>query len=278
MRHADSGPGAGAHGTHTRRCLVPLVLVALVLVVSSRARADAGPPFLTNDPGTPGNANWEINLSAAQSVSRDGAAYQLPQIDMNFGVGDRVQLTAEVPYEVATSVGGPAESGWSNAFLGVKWRFLDQGESGWQISTFPQYESGLSLAAQLHGLGGPGPRVLLPVEFAHNLGTFTVNFEAGGYVPFHGPSERILGLVVGHALSSKLELDVELYDDRIHDEPSPQTTLDLGGRYELRPGILALFMAGRGLGGLGEQRPQFIGFAGVQILLSDYGRRLRTQP
>jgi hypothetical protein len=249
----------------------------LLALGGARVQADAGPPFLTNDPGTPGNANWEINLSAAQTLSRDTDTYQLPQIDLNFGLGHRVQLTAEVPYVLATARAGPSESDWSNTYLGVKWRFLDQGESGWQISTFPQYASGLSRVDQSRSLGTAGPRLLLPIEFAHNLGSFTMNFEAGAYVPVHGPSERILGLVIGHSVGSKLDLDFEIYDDRIHDEPSPQTTLDVGGRYELRPGVIALLMAGRGLGRLGEARPEFIGFVGVQILLSDYGTRLRTQ-
>jgi hypothetical protein len=31
--------------------------------------AQAGPPFLTNDAGTPGNANWEINVGATQLTS-----------------------------------------------------------------------------------------------------------------------------------------------------------------------------------------------------------------
>ncbi len=253
-------------------------LIPVCLAIGSHAWADAGPPFLTNDPGTPGNANWEINLSSAETVSRDAGVYQLPQIDLNYGVGDRVQLTAEAPYVLAAAGDVPTESGWGNAFLGVKWRFLDQGDSGWQVSTFPQYETGLSLADQSRGLGAPGPRLLLPLEVAHALGPFSVNFEAGTFVPFRGPSERIVGLVVGRAVGPRLEWDVELYDDRAREEPSPQTTLDVGGRYELRPGILALFMAGRGLGGLGEERPQFMGFLGVQILLSDYGRRWRTQP
>ena len=41
------------------------VVVCLVAAAGPRlARADAGPPFLTNDPGTPGNGNWEINIAA----------------------------------------------------------------------------------------------------------------------------------------------------------------------------------------------------------------------
>ena len=100
--------------------------------------AQGGPPFLTNDPGTPGNANWEINLAAAQAITRAAGSYQTPQIDLNYGLGDRIQLTYEIPYVVQKSDGEPSQSGWSNGYPGVKWRFLDQGHEGWQLSIFPQ--------------------------------------------------------------------------------------------------------------------------------------------
>ena len=41
-----------------------LTLLALCVWAPAPSRADAGPPYLTNDPGTPGNGNWEINLAA----------------------------------------------------------------------------------------------------------------------------------------------------------------------------------------------------------------------
>lgn len=41
---------------------------------------------------------------------------------------------------------------------------MDQGEGGWQVSIFPQVETGSTLSAQQLGIGSPGPRLLLPVE------------------------------------------------------------------------------------------------------------------
>src|SRR5580658_4171036 len=143
--------------------VLSLCLVAGLPLVSGAARAQAGPPFLTNDPGTPGNANWEINVGSMQALARGVSSYQVPQIDLNFGLGDRIQLTYEIPYVVQSSSGRPVESGWSNGFPGVKWRFLDEGEGGWQVSTFPQIETSASRLAQQNEIAGPGPRFLLPV-------------------------------------------------------------------------------------------------------------------
>jgi len=44
-----------------------------------------------------------------------------------------IQLTYEIPYVVQVSDGQQTQSGWSNAYPGIKWRFWDQGEEGWQV-------------------------------------------------------------------------------------------------------------------------------------------------
>jgi hypothetical protein len=260
------------------RTTIPLCAIALVLTGPETARAQAGPPFLTNDPGTPGNANWEINLGSMQTIARGVSSYQVPQIDLNFGVGERIQLTYEVPYILQTGAGRQGQSGWGNGYPGLKWRFLDQGEDGWQVSTFPQMETAGSELARQKGIAAPGPRYLLPLEVSKKLGPLDVDFEAGYYVAGHAPRERILGFVAGRPVTERLELDAEVYDDRAYDTGPHSTTLDLGGRCKLRPGVIALFMAGRSINGFAGGQPEFIGYVGVQILLSDYGRRFSSDP
>jgi hypothetical protein len=255
----------------------PCLLVA-TLSFPQLARAQAGPPFLTNDPGTPGNANWEINLGSMQTVVRGQSSYQVPQIDLNFGVGERIQLTYEVPYVVQNGSGQQAQTGWGNGYPGLKWRFLDQGEGGLQMSVFPQVEMSGSPHARAAGIAAAGPRCLLPVEASEKLGPLDVDVEAGFYLPGNGPRERILGVAAGRPVTARLELDGEIYDDRAFGAPLHTTTLDIGGRYRLGRGFIALFMVGRSIGGFADGRPEFIGYAGIQILLSDYGRSLGSEP
>lgn len=251
--------------------------IVLFQQVPRSAHAQAGPPFLSNDPGTPGNANWEINLASMQTIVRGASTYEVPQIDLNFGLGDRIQLTFEIPYVVQSSSGRPDQSGWGNAYPGVKWRFLDQGEDGWQMSTFPQVESGASSLAREKAIAVAGPRYLLPLEVTKKIGAFNYDFEAGYYFPGNGPKERILGLVAGRPVTERLEFDAELYDDRVYDA-GHSITLDVGGRYKLGRGFIALFMIGRSVNGLADGQPQFFGYFGVQILLSNYGRTLASEP
>jgi hypothetical protein len=261
-------PGSGA----PRLAGACLLLAALS---PQLAAADAGPPYLTNDPGTPGDANWEINVGSMQTLERGVGAYQLPQFDLNFGVGERIQLTYEVPYVVQLRDGEPRASGWGNGFPGIKWRFFDQGEGGWQLSTFPQLETAGTARAQREGFAGDGPRLLLPLEVAKAAGPVTLNFEVGYYLPNeHGSTERILGFVAGGAVTARLELDAELYNDHVLGSSPNVVTFDVGGRCKLTRSLILLFMAGRSLANNSPGQIEYMGYLGVQILLSHYGTRL----
>jgi len=230
---------------------------------------------LTNDPGTPGPGNWEINIASAQTVVRGQADYQSPQLDINLGLGDRIQLTWEGAYVVQTSAGQPAQTAWTNAQSGVKWRFFDQGEGGWQISTFPQIQTAASMAARLKGIAGNGPRFYLPVEIVKRVGPLDLNFEAGYFFPWSGPQERTIGFVAGHTFKRQgLELDAEIYNDWAMHALPHNTTWDFGGRYKLHDGFVLLFMAGRSFGSNSSGQPEYLGYFGIQVLLSKFGRTL----
>jgi len=249
-------------------------MVVAGIVLAPAARAQGGPPYLTNDPGTPGNGNWEINIASMQTVVRGQADYQSPQIDINLGIGDRIQLTYQGAFVVQTNAGGPRQTGWTNALPGVKWRFFDQGEGGWQVSVFPQIETGASMAARLKGIAGNGPRFLMPVEIQKRVGPLDVNFEAGYFFPWNGPQERILGVVAGHTFDKRLEVDGEVYNDRAMHSLPHNTTFDFGGRYKLRDGFVLLMMAGRSFSGNASGQPEYMGYFGIQILLSKWGATL----
>ena len=99
-----------------RAAVLGLALVGLRF--ASTAHAQAGPPYLTNDPGTPGNGNWEINVAVMPTINKGDSSYQVPQFDINLGLGERIQLSYEVPYIFHTD--DSATSGWGNGFTGIK--------------------------------------------------------------------------------------------------------------------------------------------------------------
>ena len=62
------------------------------------ARGQGGPPLITDDPGTPGPGKWEIQFSFAHERSQNERVYEAPLLDINYGVGERIQLKYEVTY------------------------------------------------------------------------------------------------------------------------------------------------------------------------------------
>src|SRR5215470_10781067 len=137
------------------------LLAAAAAMAAGQAWADAGPPMITDDPMTPGDGHWEINVATTSDHSAGQTEYALPLLDVNYGLGERVQLKFEVPYVVETG-NGSTRKGAGDSLLGVKWRFFDSGEDGWQISTYPQVETAFRLGESTrNGLTDSGVRYLL---------------------------------------------------------------------------------------------------------------------
>lgn len=81
-----------------------LVLWILILA-DGVARSQGGPPLITDDPGTPVNGKWEINFAFTVEKTHAATEYNAPLIDINYGLGDRVQLKYQVPLDVVDSRG-----------------------------------------------------------------------------------------------------------------------------------------------------------------------------
>jgi hypothetical protein len=77
-------------------------VVAMLALGANVAHAEAGPPLLTDDPGTPGDGHWEMNFAWTTERAADARHDEAPLVDLNYGVGDRVQLKFEMPWIVAS--------------------------------------------------------------------------------------------------------------------------------------------------------------------------------
>jgi len=117
-------------------CWVRAVGFALPFLAAVVAHAQGGPPFRTDDPETPGNQHWEINFGWIGDRNPGDGAYQVPDFDINYGLGDRVQLKYELPIAIEeirplpAAPGAPAQAGHviaglGESLLGIKWRFYE---------------------------------------------------------------------------------------------------------------------------------------------------------
>ncbi len=143
-----------------------LAAAAVVLVAGGigTARAQGGPPMVTDDPETPGDGKWEINLAGLGSRTRAGRwEVSVPDADINYGWGDRIQLKLDVPWTFVRESGERWKSGLGAGNVGVKWRFLDGGDGGLSMSTYPQYLSGWLQSSKKRGITSDEKEFFLPL-------------------------------------------------------------------------------------------------------------------
>jgi len=242
--------------------------LAIFFRLAPPARAQGGPPYYTNDPGTPGNRNWEINLGYIPFLYSGSSIAHMPDVDINYGVGDRIQLTYENAWLRVKEPGdAAAKYGLGQDQLGVKWRFYDNQQTGLGISLFPQLSINNPNQSVERGITPPGASLILPLEFTKKLGPVDVNWEVGYSAVHLGPDGWLAGLVVGHDISKKLELDAEFYGLATYNHSNNQETIDVGARYKLRPPFILLLMAGRSVAPAYRGQPFFVGYFGMQFLL-----------
>src|ERR1051325_3316526 len=98
--------------------------------------AQGGPPLLTDDPGTPGDGRSELNIAFTVEKFRHQTLYEAPLLDFNYGVGERIQLKAELPWLFDHDTPGSDESGLGNVLLGFKYRFLDHDKSEVDVAVY----------------------------------------------------------------------------------------------------------------------------------------------
>jgi hypothetical protein len=191
----------------------------------------------------------------------------VPDVDINFGLGDRIQLTYESAWLRVQDPSSATKFGLNQSNFGVKWRFLDHGEDSLNISIFPQVFLNNPGDAVRRGITPASDTYLFPVEFSKKLGPVDVNYEAGYQFVHNGPNGWLTGLVFGHDFTPRLEGDVEFYNQGTFHPYDNQPVFDFGARYKIHRPVILLFMAGRSLERTRPNQGYFVGYFGLQFLL-----------
>jgi hypothetical protein len=249
----------------TRHARAGRFVFVIAASIGSNAFAQGGPPLLTDDPGTPGDGHWEINLAWTAESARGARESELPLADINYGLGDRMQLKFEMPWVVAHG-GTASANGFGDALAGVKWRFFDEGEHGWQISTYPQI--GFLLPGLHHANAADrGVSYLLPIEIQRDLGPIDANIELGRAWASSGVGSRIAGIALGRTLSERFELVGELHDEAEIGSGAHELVAAIGARGVLSEHFTLLASVGRDLENTIGPDDRVISYLGLQIHL-----------
>ena len=185
--------------------------LALFFLATRLCLAQGGPPLLTDDPDPPGNNHWEINIGATLEGVPSGAnSYELPHIDLNYGLGDSIQLKWESGVAGVSRSGTRAQFGWEDSLFGVKWRIVNGGETGFSVGTYPQVGVRL-LSSSDPAIAGPSTYAILPIELKKSWGDFSLDGEFGALLAANETSGWTYGLCAGYNTSKLIELIAELH-------------------------------------------------------------------
>jgi hypothetical protein len=239
-------------------------LLALVLTLGWRPLfAQGGPPLLTDDPDTPGPGHWEINLSLFREWSRHARLSEIPRLDVNYGVGRRIQLKLEAPYLAKEDDGARAVTGPGDVVVGVKWRFLGEERQRIAWSVYPQYEFNTAHASVAKGLVEEGHALLLPTELTLELHPIELDIEIGRSISSGRPDEWLYGLATEASLAHRLEVLGELHGEK-GDGPT-ELIVNGGARYQATGRLTVMLAVGHAVGGSPAERPRLLVYAGLQV-------------
>ena len=204
------------------------LLLLAALLLPAKLRAQAGPPYETDDPDPVEYRHWEFYLATQDLRADDGLSGTAPHVELNYGARPGLQLHVLVPFAYARPVGGPTAFGIGDVEVGAKLRFVDEGRWRPMIGTFVQTEWPAGSAAS--GLGTGHLHVLLPIWLQKSLGPWSTD-AGGGYFVNPGEGNRsfwVLGWQVGRRVSEHATVGAELY----HTTPD-----QVGGSGSLRSNV-----------------------------------------
>jgi len=221
--------------------------------------------MITDDPGTPGNGQWENNLAIAFEHRPNETAIDVPAIDLNYGVGEHIQLTLQTaPVLVKRSGQGPI-GGLGGTEAALKGRFLDEATSGFDMSMFPRVIFNIEQSSVRRGLAEDGTRFQIPFQIAKTFGRWRVDAELGPRASTVGRSEWLYGIVCGFDLAKPTMLMAELHDESRMNFSRDVLTLNVGLRHEFTENYILILSMGHELRSP-DQPTALIGYFGMQFV------------
>jgi hypothetical protein len=237
---------------------------ALLAFGSQSALAQGGPPLVTDDPETPGDGHWEINLATIGARTSGRWEIAAPDADINYGWGEHIGLKLEIPWTFVRETDQGWKSGLGAGSVGIKWRFVDIEDSGFSMSTSPQFTWNWLSSSARRGITAPGRQFFLPGEASTVVGDFGLDAEVGRNFVQYGPNQWLAGAIVAHSCGQNLECVGEVHETFV--QHGSQTLVNLGIHLKLNESLVLLAAAGREFGPRTDDQQRFRFYLGLQLL------------
>ncbi len=189
----------------------------------------------------------------------------VPALDLNYGLGEHIQLTLQTGPVVLKQSGRGAVGGLGGTEAAVKWRFLDEEKAGVDMSMFPRIIFNIDGSSARRGLSDAGTRFQIPFQVAKSFGRFHADGEFGPLVGTVGRSEWLYGLVGGFDLTKTTGLMAELHVTGRTNFTEQTATLNFGIRHELDKAHILIMSLGHEVYSPDDSLA-LVGYFGVQLL------------
>ncbi|MGH7988013.1 MAG: hypothetical protein ACREQX_17250 [Candidatus Binataceae bacterium] len=201
-------------GAAARSVIGAIIILASITSHLPLASAAGQLPLETDDPYSPcygvldASVAYDADLDAGKERRgwRRSFYMSAPLVELDYGITDRIEgrFIGDVPVNTGPSRGGTA-AGYGDAWLGAKWRFLDQPsiddvyhceppqseargglEGPVSVSIFPQFS--FPTASDSEELGQGSYSMYLPLDIARERGPLTFVGEIAWDWQFHQKS------------------------------------------------------------------------------------------
>jgi hypothetical protein len=250
----------------------PIILLLLtVLSAAFSTTAQAGPPFLTDDPEPVEYQHCEFYVFSMLDAVKGATTVQTPAFEFNYGIAPETQVHVIAPFTSFASNGNPTEYGIGDMQFGVKYRFLKETDDWPQLGIYPMLMVPTGNADR--GLGNGTAWTQLPLWAQKSWGKWTT-YGGIGYAINPGVGEKNYlfgGWLLQRKLTEKLTLGGEIYcqgADSTYSQSAPLASLggiyqssalfNLGGTYDFNEHVHFLFSGGYTLAG-DRQTPGYLG-------------------
>jgi len=225
--------------------IITQTFLSAILVVVLTRTAHSGPPLVTDDPGILDPGGWEIIAATTATFSSEGDVYQLPLLDVSYGVLENIQVGAVYPYVFVDPDDGSSDSEFGNLQLAAKWRFINA--ENLQVSVGSIYAFGISVHAAQRGVGDDEDILYLPVNLEYSWSDWRFNAEFG-YASIKNADDGLgYGAAIAHPLTSRAEIMFELYGGSETDFSEDNLNFNVGFDVEMSQDMHLLFAVGSGL-------------------------------
>jgi hypothetical protein len=248
------------------RRLTSFLVVVFCAMAARSMHAQGGPPMITDDPGTPGPGKFEINLAIAFERRPSEVAFDAPAIDINYGVGENIQLTLQTAPVILKRSDHGAIGGLGGTEAALKWRFLDEEKTGFDVSMFPRVVFNIVQSSVRRGLSEDGTRVQLPFQVAKKFGVVSFDFEWGALGSTVGRSEWLYGIVGGVDVTKSTLLVAELHGTAPISFDRDVLAVNVGIRQKLTEHAIFIASLGHEVRVPDDEELALIGYCGIQLL------------